>query len=510
MHPKQFDLAIIGSGFAGSLLAMIARRLGRSVVLLEKGAHPRIVIGESSTPLANLLLEELVDRYDLPQLRPFCKWGSWQNAHPEVACGLKRGFTFYHHDLDRPRSAVRDRKRQLLVAASPADEIADTHWYRADVDAHFVAAAIDCGVAYLDHVRLNPPEFDHDVVRLSGRRSEEPIEIEADFLVDASGPRGFLQRSLQLTERDLPNYPGTQALYSHFRGVERLGGDEDAPYPVDDAAVHHIFDGGWIWVLKFKNGVTSAGVAATEQLAGKLRLSEGAPAWQRLIATIPDLQRQFAHAQPLYDFRYIPKLSFRSGQITGERWAMLPSAAGFVDPILSTGFPLTLFGIERLAHMMEAGNLRDPTALSVYAEETDQDLLATAHLTAALYSSMNDFQTFTERTMLYFAAASYSESARRLGNGHLAPGFLLRKHAVFGQRIRELAEAPAHADLAQEIREGIQPFNVAGLSNPVCRNWYPALAEDLIASAHKLSASEDEVLAMLKRCGFNAPSPVLQ
>jgi FADH2 O2-dependent halogenase len=510
MHPKRFDLAVIGSGFAGSLLAMIARRLGLSVVLLEKGSHPRIVIGESSTPLANLLLEELVDRYDLPQLRPFCKWGSWQNAYPEVACGLKRGFTFYHHDLDRAASPLHDHERQLLVAASPTDEIADTHWYRADVDAHFVAAAIECGVAFLDHVQLNPPEFDRDVARLSGHRSGEPVAIEVDFLVDASGPRGFLYNSLRLAERDLPGYPSTRALYSHFRGVERIGGDDDAPYPVDDAAVHHVFDGGWIWVLRFNNGVTSAGVAAKQETAEKFGLSQGAPAWHRLIAAIPDLQHQFAHAQPLYDFRYIPKVSFRSGQITGERWALLPSAAGFVDPLLSTGFPLTLFGIERLAHLIETGNLHDPAALSKYTEETDQDLLATAHLTAALYSSINDFQTFTARTMIYFAAASYSESARRLGNAHLAPGFLLRKHPTFGQRMRDLAEAPAHANLAQEVQEGIHPFNVAGLSNPARRNWYPALAEDLIASAAKLGAMEDEVLAMLKRCGFNAPSPVLQ
>ena len=54
-----YDIAIIGSGFAGSLLAMVARRLGRSVVLLEKAKHPRFAIGESSTPLANLILEDL-------------------------------------------------------------------------------------------------------------------------------------------------------------------------------------------------------------------------------------------------------------------------------------------------------------------------------------------------------------------------------------------------------------------------------------------------------------------
>ena len=83
----DFDVAIVGSGFSGSLLAMIAKRLGRSVVLIERGSHPRFAIGESSTPLANLLLEEIASTYDLPRLRPLCEWGSWQRAEPEVHRG---------------------------------------------------------------------------------------------------------------------------------------------------------------------------------------------------------------------------------------------------------------------------------------------------------------------------------------------------------------------------------------------------------------------------------------
>ena len=86
----DFDIAVIGSGFGGSLIAMIAKRLGRSVVLLERGQHPRFAIGESSTPVANLLLEELARRYDLPRLLPLTKWGPWQRARPEIAGGLKR------------------------------------------------------------------------------------------------------------------------------------------------------------------------------------------------------------------------------------------------------------------------------------------------------------------------------------------------------------------------------------------------------------------------------------
>src|ERR1035441_2728761 len=152
----DFDVAIVGSGFAGSLLALVARRLGLSVVLLEKGSHPRFAIGESTSPLANLLLEELATRYALPRLLPFAKWGSWRRAHPEMSCGLKRGFSFFPHPEGRPFASAPDRQDQLLVAASPNDEVADTHWYRPDFDAFLVEEGREAGVEDLDHAEPRP------------------------------------------------------------------------------------------------------------------------------------------------------------------------------------------------------------------------------------------------------------------------------------------------------------------------------------------------------------------
>ncbi len=106
-----------------------------------------------------------------------------------------------------------------------------------------------------------------------------------------------MHRALQLPEVTLPGYPSTHALYSHFSGVERLDEIEQTlevpPYPVDDAAVHHVFDGGWIWVLRFNNGIISAGIAATEEVEKKLRFDDGAVAWERLLELVPTLKRQF-------------------------------------------------------------------------------------------------------------------------------------------------------------------------------------------------------------------------
>src|SRR6516162_3675726 len=85
MSAEQFEIVVIGSGFGGSLMAMIARRLGFSTALVERGKHPRFVIGESTTPLTNLLLEALAREYDLPGVLPLCKWGSWQQHAPQLA-----------------------------------------------------------------------------------------------------------------------------------------------------------------------------------------------------------------------------------------------------------------------------------------------------------------------------------------------------------------------------------------------------------------------------------------
>ena len=183
--------------------------------------------------------------------------------------------------------------------------------------------------------------------------------MRAGFVVDASGPRGFLSRALNIPEQGFDGYPSTQALYSHFTDVARCDdmpdfGCEGAkvraceaavpPYPIDDAALHHVFDGGWMWVLRFGNGVTSAGIAVDDALAQELRLSDGAPAWERFLARYPSIAAQFADARPTREFTWMPRLAYRASVASGERWAMLPSAAAFIDPLFSTGIPLTLLG----------------------------------------------------------------------------------------------------------------------------------------------------------------------
>src|SRR5688500_4465181 len=192
---------------------MIAARLGHRVMLLERGRHPRFAIGESASPLAGVLIEQLSDRYDLPRLRPLSAFGTWQRTYPGVVCGLKRGFTYFKHEDGRRSMTAPDRSNQLLVAASPNDELSDTHWLRADVDHFLVGEAAALGAEYLDEVRLDAIEWRGDgAPRLRGVRRGTSVRVDARMVIDASGPRGFLSRALGIGDCGFEDYPGTQAL----------------------------------------------------------------------------------------------------------------------------------------------------------------------------------------------------------------------------------------------------------------------------------------------------------
>jgi tetracycline 7-halogenase / FADH2 O2-dependent halogenase len=514
----DYDLAVVGSGFGGAVLAMIATRLGRRVALLERGRHPRFAVGESASPLAGVLIEQLAARYDLPRLAPLATYGAWQRAYPEIGCGLKRGFTYFRHERDLPYRTAAGRSNQLLVAASPNDWLSDTHWLRADVDHFLVREAIALGVYYVDQIDLQAIEWTPDgSPRLGGTRLGHPVRIDATRVVDASGPNGFLSRALGLANRGFDGYPRTQALYSHFTGVARCdgmpeygverppsapslqGGDGATPYPSDDAALHHVFDGGWMWVLRFGNGVTSAGVAVTDECAAEHRLADGAPAWARLLARYPSIAAQFAAATPIREFTYMPRLAWRTPAAAGPGWAMLPSAAAFVDPLFSTGIPLTLLGVERLAAIFEQPHGRGvPPPAGPYADYSDRTL-ADADLTARFiggcYAAFPRFAQFTAYSMCYFAAASFSELARRIDGARRPSRFLCGDDDMFRAAIERLSPARQGGDdgYAARIAAAIDHRNIAGLCDPAKRNWYGVDLDDAVRGAHKLGVTADAV-----------------
>lgn len=517
------EVVIVGSGFAGSLLARVLAVIGYDVVLLERGTHPRFAIGESSTPLANLSLERIGTRYGLADCYRLATHGRWLAHHPELRRGLKRGFTFYRH---HPGEAFADRgydSERLLVAASPDDSLSDTHWLRADVDHHFVRVAVEAGVNYRDEVELTGFAEEDVGVRLRGTRRGEPFALHAEFVIDASGPGGFLARQLAISSGPTGTQTRSALLFSHFEGVRLLGdvlpGLPTGPYPDDWAAVHHVIDEGWMYSLRFDHDVTSAGFLLTRE--GEH--TDPARLWDALLAKYPTIGALFGDATPLMPIAHRPAIQHRLTRAAGVRWALMPHAYAFVDPLFSTGIAWSLRAVERLGSMFEDAKHRRELPQREELERYGR-LLATEadqidRMVAGAYAAMMNFDLFAAQAMLYFATVSFAEVSQRLqrGDGTAWSGFLGATDRVLGPlpaeslvrlRAMDVRSRPQREGFVEWIHDAIAPRNIAGLADPARRNLYPVDFDALIAAHSRLGLTRDQLEAALPALRGQSPEPV--
>ncbi len=150
--------------------------------------------------------------------------------------------------------------------------------------------------------------------------------------------------------------------------------------------------------------------------------------------------------------------------------------------------------------------------LEAYERKTTDELLATARLIAALYANMRNFALFKSLCLLYFAAASYSETARRLGKPHLASSFLLHDHPQFGPRSKELIERAMHISGGAET-DRLMRRHPASHRADRCGRIEQTEHAQLVPRGRGRPAcfllqariNADEIESLLLRCGFHQP-----
>jgi FADH2 O2-dependent halogenase len=120
----------------------------------------------------------------------------------------------------------------------------------------------------------------------------------------------------------------------------------------------------------------------------------------------------------------------------------------------------------------------------------------TARFIAGCYAAFPRFEMFTSYSMFYFAAASFSEMARRL-NPDAARGFLAAADPDFSAALARLSPAvwsPSEpVRFARDVAAACEPLNVAGLCDESKRNSYGVDLEDTVRGAAKLGLAPDRV-----------------
>lgn len=480
----RFDVVILGGSFAGSLLGMILARHGMRVALLDRDRHPRFAIGESSTPIADLTLGRLADRWRLPEIAPLARWGTWRRTYPDIGCGLKRGFSYFRHEPGRAFTDTPDHDASLLVAASATEAEADTHWLRADVDAMLFRQARAAGVVGREGCAVTALDRDRDGWRLTWTDGAGAVErARADVVIDGTGGGGVLGRVLGLGRLDDALATRTGAIYGHFAGVESWDGlQEEAgnrsttwPYRSDDAAQHHLLEGGWLWMLRFADGRTSVGLVATD--VGAADTADPTGAWRRRLAPYPSLGRLLGRARPLRPLAAIPRMSRLWDRASGPGWALLPTTAGLVDPLHSTGIAHALSGVARLADLLLAP-ASDDMAWLAYGRDVVDEVVWIDRLVSTALAVLDDFPLFTLACHLYFTATIRCERSVAADGG--GSGFLAARDTALRAALdaccddlrRAAADGTARTEVAAVVARRLQAWDEAGLFDPLARNRF--------------------------------------
>jgi flavin-dependent dehydrogenase len=306
----ELDVLVVGGGPAGSTAAAKLARAGLRVLLLEAGTHPRAHVGESLLPGIIPILDDI-------------------GALPAIAAAgfaRKSGSTLWHWG----RTPAWD----LWFADSDAYDHA---WLveRARFDAILFEHARASGATVHERARVRELLWDDGRVvgaRWHAREHGTAQELRARWVIDASGQSALQGRALGLrTPIDGLRH---QAMWAHFEGVARL------PPPRAEQALFVAQPAQWWWMFPLADGRTSIGVV---QLDAEHHRGPVRPDFDAELARCPELAALvLPHGRRVGEVRNERDWSYRMREVAGPGWLAVGDAAGFIDPVLSTGVMLAL------------------------------------------------------------------------------------------------------------------------------------------------------------------------
>jgi flavin-dependent dehydrogenase len=316
-----YDVAIIGGGPAGSTAATLLAKAPRRVIVFEREKFPRFHIGESLLPFSMQTFERLgvrekLDRTFLP------KYGGEIMA----ACGT-RAIKFYFKDGFRSQ-----RDQAYQVTRSEFDKL------------------------LLDHSRENGAEVreETEVTKINFLDDRARIEIEAPggtksavearYLLDCSGRQTLLGSFFKVKR----TYDHLQkfSVFAHYEKIDRL--------PGKDATLIRMVRGldRWFWMIPLTETRTSIGTVMDTKAFRATKLAPEA-ALEQFIAEQPLMAERMKKAVRVSPVYSASDFSYRNNRLDGKRWLLAGDAAGFIDPVFSSGVFLAIMSAEKAADTLE-------------------------------------------------------------------------------------------------------------------------------------------------------------
>jgi len=320
MSVAMYDVAIIGGGPAGSTAAALLALAGRRVIVFEREKFPRFHIGESLLPFSM----KAFTRLGLHE--KFSRAGFMKKFGGEIvgACS-ESGTKFYFKDGYRSQT---DHAYQVT---------------RGDFDKVLLDHAVECGAEVHQETSVDQVEFSNDEVELGIKYNGSFHSIRARYVIDASGRTSVLGRKFKIKK----TYDHLQKLsiFAHYDGVWRAEGI-DGTLTVLIRAIDR-----WFWLIPLSAERTSVGVVLDSEAFrnSKLRAEDFL---EQALSEQPIIAKRMTDARRVSQVYVEADFSYRSERLHGDWWLLAGDAAGFIDPIFSSGVFLAVFSGELCADVL--------------------------------------------------------------------------------------------------------------------------------------------------------------
>lgn len=339
LSSHQYDVAILGGGMSGLTLALQIQqsRPATRIIVVEKQEHPvpeaAHKVGESTVEIASRYLRDVLGLEDHLQSQQLRKFGLRmffsQEENQDITRRVELGSTVFPplctYQLDR------GRLENALSEMLPLQGVT------------FLSSG------KIQQVRLQPEGAFHQI-RL--QQGDEEREIQARWVVDATGRSSFLKRQLGLAKKVSHHANAVWFRVAHEIDVNSWSNRPDwlarIPPPAERAlSTNHLMGSGyWVWLIRLASGSTSVGIVTD----AKMHDFDGMNLFERALSWLHKHEPQCAaeieaHREQVQDFRVMKDYSYTCEQAFSEdRWCLVGEAGIALDPLYSPGSDMIAIG----------------------------------------------------------------------------------------------------------------------------------------------------------------------
>jgi flavin-dependent dehydrogenase len=371
---SNFDVIVMGGGPAGSSVAGILAREGRSVVVFEKEKFPRHHIGESLMTDTFWTFQRL-GFLEKMKNSPFVRKYSVQFAN---SAG-RESRPFYFFEANHHESAVTWQVTRALF------------------DQMLIEHAAEQGATVYQPAMVKQVLFEGDkAVGVEAQMTDGTIrQFHAPVVVDATGQTAMLSNKFRWRVRD--HKLKKAVLFSYFKGAHRepdLNGGATLVLRTERGS------NGWFWYIPLEDDITSVGIVADPDYLVKGRGQDLAKIFHEEVEKCEACRRRVAGGERVDKIYSILDYSYRSKQNAGNGFILIGDAYGFLDPIYSSGVLLALKMAELAADAIHDAFKHDDFSaerLGQFQPKLDRGIESMRKLVHAYYNEGFSFSQFLKK-----------------------------------------------------------------------------------------------------------------